>query len=218
MMKKYLVVILGLSIVGSLMAYNGTPTEILKNNFKLFSPSEKDMYYHSTPSYYWAFSGTGWAIACWFKPADYNITMNFRIKTIGMMFYNKGTAKLYSQPNNGDPNWSKNKYGPQDISIDTIYPSYNDTNIYSYNWYYTITEINNSTYKSFWMIYAFSVAPYPISDGDDNKNSLTWNPQYQDWMNNIEGYKVDWCMHCVVEYPPTTIENTSVGTVKSLFK
>ncbi|MGQ9705914.1 MAG: hypothetical protein ACUVWP_02775 [bacterium] len=52
---------------------------------------------------------------------------------------------------------------------------------------------------------------------ENSKNSYWWSPS-TGWRMGAGYYQLDWCMHCVIVYPPDAIENTSLGAVKALFK
>jgi hypothetical protein len=51
-------------------------------------------------------------------------------------------------------------------------------------------------------------------------HSLTYNPNEKRWVDNIQGYKIDWVMHAVIEYPYYDVgaENTSIGQIKTLLR
>ncbi|MGQ9705488.1 MAG: hypothetical protein ACUVWP_00600 [bacterium] len=222
-MKKYLVVILGLLMVGSVMAYVAFPTEIPNKSLLPESNAEKDMRYHGTPKYYFTFNSSNITLACWFKPGDFSVNTNFRIKTIGLMVYRTGgSANIYvylsethNHPNDTPPIFNNKKYGPKYyVFVDTL----GDCDVYAENWYITKSEIDNQPNHRFWVLWHLISSPTPLSDEATNpKNSMIFIPG-TGWTTNISGYYPCWCSHVLVEYPPTMIESTSVGTVKALFK
>jgi len=90
-------------------------------------------------------------------------------------------------------------------------------NLYAYGIYF-------GAGVNFWVIYHLptSPPPYPISDDGINwsGHTLTWNPNVSRWVSEIDGYKVDWVMHAVIEYPYYYVEteNTSIGGIRALFR
>jgi len=190
------------------------------------------MKYHGTPTYYWTLTGSNFAIAGYFEPAKFGVNNDFRIKKIGCMGYiSNGAVKIYLffaevkgsrrwNPDCYPPEFSKKKYGPKDWHINNSYPNYDDCDMYSDNWYLRKSDIDSQVNKWFWIVYHFptSPPPYPLSDeATDYKNSHTYFPG-TGWSEHINGYDPCWCMHVIVVYPIDAIENTSVGTVKALFK
>jgi len=224
-MKKYLVVILGLIVVGAVIAYTAYPTEIPNKSLIPSMNTDADMKYYGTPSYYWTLTGSNYTLACYFEPAKFNVNTNFRMKKIGLMTSGSGgSANIYiylsetnGHPNDTPPTFSNKKYGPKYY---TFTGSNSDCDVYSDNWYITKSEIDNQPNHRFWVLWHLptSPPPYPVSDEATNaKNSMTYVPG-TGWTVTISGYYPCWVTHVLVEYPPTAIENTSVGTVKALFK
>jgi len=223
-MKRYILVALLIIATSVTFADVAFPTELPNKELTPDTYSVKEMKYHSTPAYYFTLTGSNWCLACWFRPSDFGVANNpYRIIVIGMMGYSaNGAAKIYvtaqendSKPRcNPDNSFQYTDFGPLDWHINNTYPNYDDITVYNKNWYYKKTDFR------FWVIYYLptSPPPYPISDGDDNKDTLTWNPTSHTWIDSIQTYKVDWCMHVLIEYPPTNIENTSIGTIRALFK
>lgn len=129
-------------------------------------------------------------------------------------------AEINNHPDCTPPEFSKKKYGPARGHINKSYPNYDDLDVYNLKWVITNSEINEQVNKRFWILYYTQGYPYPVSDEATNaKNSYTYIPGIG-WTTNISGYYPCWCMHVIVEYSLISpgIENTSFGTVKSLFK
>jgi len=226
-MKKYLVVILGILVAGAVMATSATPTEIPNKSFVPSAYAEKDMFYYGTPSWYWTLTGSNFTLAGYFEPAKFSVAVNFRIKTIGFMGYSaNGPADIYvylnetsNHPNDTPPTFTNKKYGPFTWHINNTYPSMDDWNAYSQNWYLKISDINAQTNKRFWVLWHLKTSPppYPISDESTaSKNSMIYIPG-TGWTNTMSGYYPCWCCHVVVEYPPASVASTSIGVVKALF-
>jgi len=231
-MKIKLLVLLIVPVFGASFVNGAFPIKITDDISPpyLHCPSDDvDMKYHYNPSYYWTLSGSDWTLAGYFEPYKFNVYYNFRIKRIGFVgYFSNGSAAIYiflaetgGHPDCTPPDFSNKKFGPKYWHINKSYPFYDDCNLYSSNWYIKRSEIDAQPNKRFWILYYLSTSPppYPVSDNaKDNKNSLTWDPTRQDWVPDISGYKPCWCMHVVIEYPPTTIDNTSIGTIKTIFK
>jgi len=224
-MKGNILLILLIIAIGTSLAETAFPTEIPNKALTPRTDSIIEMKYHGTPYYYWTLSGSNWCLAGYFRLSDFGITKtSYRIIIIGIMGYSSnGQAKIYvtAQENdnkprcNPDNNFEYIDFGPLDWHINNTYPNYDDATVYNKNWYY------DKSVSRFWVIYHLptSPPPYPITDDSTNaKNSLIWNPTLHSWTTDYNGYKLCWCMHVLIEYPPTKIENTSVGIVKSLFK
>ena len=238
-MKIFILFLISISFFGVSFNDIAYPTEIANKNIYPSVNAVKDMIYHNGWYYYWTLIGKNWCLAGYFKPGDFGINDNIRIRTIGQSgYYQYGSANIYiflsevnCKPDCTPPDFSKKKYGPYSGSIGPDYADgYFNCDLYAYNWYITKRELDSQPNHRFWIIYHLSPGresppPYPISDdATDNKNSLTWDPSKQDWCADIinlsgsNGYKPCWTMRCIVEYPPNVIEYTSIGTVKSLFK
>jgi hypothetical protein len=221
-MIRVLLCILLILVVSISLPENIYTSELPVNLLNPSIISDYDMKYHSSPYYFRTYPGSKWCIACWFKPSDFTINENFRLRTIGQVGYlDNGGAYIYvflAEENGGPdcspPDFSKKKYGPKTWHINNTYPKYDDCNLNSNNWYIEMSEINVTQNKRFWIIYYMTTtpAPYPVIDNDDNKNSITWYP-YPGWITESN----NWCMHCVV-YNISGIENLSIGTVKTLFR
>jgi len=227
-MKKILVSFLGFLVAGIVMAYTAYPTEILNKSLTPSTNIDQDMFYHGTPTYYWTFTNSNYILASYFEPSTkYNIHVNFRIKYIGFMGYvANGPADVYifleetgGHPDCTPQDFSKKKYGPFSGHINNSYPDYDNLNIYYLNWYIKKSEIYVQPYHRFWVLYHLKTPspPYPISDeSTDPKDSYTYDSSR--WTTILGRYKPCWCMHLKVEYPPSSIDNTSLGQVKSLFR
>jgi hypothetical protein len=236
-MKGYLILLLVVIISGSILANDCYPIEIPNKSFKQSMNATADMKYHNGWYYYWTLKGSDWTLASYFEPERFSVYTSFRIQTIGFTGYvSNGPANIYiflAEDKNGSPyctppDFSNRKYGPYAGHINYTYCIYDDIDVYSQNWCIKKSEIDLQPHKRFWVLYHLptSPPPYPVSDdATDSKNSLTWDPSRQNWVPDIDiainsgfVYSPCWCMHIVVEYPPAAIENTSLGTVKSLFK
>jgi len=228
-MKVCLIFILTVAITGSVISYNYYPTEIPNKYICPSVNAEREMKYHGTPTYYWTLTGSNFTLAGYFEPEKFGVKTTFRIKKIGFMGYlADGYANLYiflaetkNHPDCTPPEFSKKKYGPYYGHINNSYPKYDDLDVSSIKWIINNKDIDSQPYKRFWVIYNLptSPPPYPISDESTNaKNSMTYYPG-TGWTNTLSGYYPCWCMHVIVEYLVSpAIENTSFGTVKSLFK
>jgi len=207
-MRNLLIIMLFISVLGSVIAY-----------------SDKDMKYHNEPRYF-ASVATPSAYACYFKLIDFGISgYNYKINIIGFIGYvNDGPVNIYVTSKEKDnvpvcdpPNyWQDVDYGPKSWHINNSYPNYDDCNLYDDNWHYS------KDVDKFWCIYyaEHTCPPYPIFDEIDNTriiNSLTWAGGV--WYKGVYNYTYsNWCMHCVIVYWGSDIENTSLGVVKALFK
>jgi hypothetical protein len=191
---------------------------------------EKDMKYYSVPSYY---STYGWekAYSCYFKLSYFGISgYDYKIKIIGIIgyvdnfpayiyvtskeeLYKTEYDEFYVPICNPQNNWQGADYGPKRWHINNTYPNYDDCNVYSDKWHYS------KDVDKFWCIYyEYEGITYPIFDcGSSEINSLTW---YGGWYKGVgSGFEnYNWCMHCVIVYWGASIENTSLGVVKALFK
>jgi hypothetical protein len=145
-MKIFVLILMVLIFTSIAISYVAYPTIIPDRElppYHSYLPSEADMKYHGTPSFYWTLTGSNWTLASWFKPSDFSVNTNFRIRKIGAMGWQQGgSAKIYiflkeieGRPDCIPPDYSKNKYGPYDWHIYNSYPNYDDANIYSQNWY-----------------------------------------------------------------------------------
>ncbi|MGQ9706354.1 MAG: hypothetical protein ACUVWP_05035 [bacterium] len=195
----------------------------------IYSNFEKDMIYHTEPTYVWA-GPSNIALACYFKLTDFDISgYNYKIKIIGFIGKDyDGKADIYVTSKeewndrikcyvpvcNPDNNWKGKDYGPKSWHINNTYPNYDDCNLYNDNWLYS------KDIDKFWCIYFMRYSPpvKPFSDGYSSIiNSLTWYDG--DWSKGVYYNKnYNWCMHCVIVYWPDVIENTSLGAVKALFR
>ena len=192
-----------------------------------FSYFEKDMKYHHQPSFYFN-SFVNDAFACYFKLSDFGISgYDYKINIIGFIGYlADGQADIYvtskeewdgkkyvpvCSPNN---NWQGSEYGPKSWHINNSYPNYDDCYLFDDNWHYS------KDIDKFWcMYYIKSPTPHPQSDiYDKTVNSLTYGYPSNKWGKGTYGAYCDWCMHCVIVYWGADIENTSLGTVKTLFR
>jgi hypothetical protein len=210
-MRKYILILLLLTSISSVIA-----------------SFEKDMKYHNEP-YYYANWGTEAALACFFKLSDFGISgYDYKIKIIGFIGYNAdGSADIYLTSKeewdgyklvpvcNPKNNWQGKDYGPKSWHINNSYPDYDDCNLYDDNWHYS------KDVDKFWCIYYLMDMPPPYPTGDRYSsivNSLTWVTGM--WIKGIPGGFPDsnWCMHCVIVYWGSDIENTSLGSVKALFR
>ncbi|MGQ9707204.1 MAG: hypothetical protein ACUVWP_09485 [bacterium] len=201
----------------------------------VISYNEKDMKYHEEPYNFYTFLTPDYAFACYFKLSDFSITgFDYKIKIIGFMGYESdGPADIYVTSKeiwdgnkyvpicNPKNHWKGAEYGPKSWHINNSYPKYDDCNLYNDNWHYS-KDVNK-----FWCIYHLKTSspPYPIADMisiNDIKiiNSITWIPGegWDFWSYGILGHPGNWCMHCVIVYWGSNIENTSLGAVKALFK
>jgi len=188
------------------------------------SSFEKDMKYHETPYLTCEFTNNV-VLACYFKLSDFGIIgYNYRIKIIGFVGNEKdGPADIYVTSKekdnvpvcNPDNNWQGADYGPKTWHINNSNPNYDDCNVYDDNWHYS------KDVDKFWCMYHLKTSkpPYPMSDNykDISKNSYWWSPS-TGWRMGAGYYRLDWCMHCVIVYPPETVENTSIGAIKTLFR
>jgi len=188
---------------------------------------EKDMKYHAKPSYYISPPGND-AFACYFKLSDFGISgYDYKIKIIGFIGYlADGPADIYVTSKekwdgakwvpicNPKNNWQGADYGPKSWHINNSYPNYDDCNVYDDNWHYS------KDVDKFWCIYYLKTGyspPYPIIDDYvELKNSLTFYNNM--WVIGVYGTYGDWCMHCVIVYWGSDIENTSIGVVKAIFR
>jgi len=230
-MKIFVLILMALIFTSIAISYVEYPTIIPDRELPPYHsclPYEADMKYHGTPSYYWTLTGSNWTLASWFKPSDFNVDSSFRIKTIGFMGYiSNGSAKIYiflaetgNHPDCTPPEFTKKMYGPYDGHLNNSYPDYDELDIYSLNWYIKKSEIDTQVSNRFWVLYHLptSPPPYPISDESTNEKNSRLYQAGTGWINFWSGYYPCWCMHVVVEYPPNLIENTSIGTVKALFR
>ena len=186
------------------------------------SSFEKDMKYHGPPYVTGVFYVPNVVLACYFKLSDFGITgYNYKIKIIGFVGNVKdGPADIYVTSKekddvpvcNPDNNWQGADYGPKSWHINNSNPNYDDCNVYDDNWHYS------KDVDKFWCMYHMKTAspPYPMTD---NKGYYT-NSRYwmSGWRMGGGGIYWDWCMHCVIVYPPEAIENTSIGAIKTLFR
>jgi hypothetical protein len=227
-MRIVIFVISIFAINGFSIAISFFPTEIPDRCLYSETLADWNMKYHGTPTYYWTLNGSNWSLASYFEPAKFGINETIKIRMIGFIGYiQNGSANIYlflsevnGKPDCTPPDFTKKKYGPYDGYINNSYPNYSDINIYTSNWYIKKAEIDAQPNKRFWIIYHLmtSPPPYPYSDdATDNKNSLTWDPSKNDWVPDINEYKPCWCMHVVVTNY-MSIESTSIGTVKELFR
>jgi hypothetical protein len=170
---------------------------------------EKDMKYHGSPHGYTIFYVPNVVLACYFKLSDFGITgYNYKIKIIGFIGTKAdGPADIYVTSNesndvpvcNPDNNWQGADYGPKSWHINNSNPNYDDCNVYNDNWHYS------KDVDKFWCMYHMKTAspPYPMFDfyKEHSKNSWYWMPS-TGWRPGGGFYMCDWCMHCVIVYPP----------------
>lgn len=226
-MKRLLVIIILLSYL-SLFA---EPTSIkfpyyTEHEEPLLLPDQADMSYHSDPEWWWTFDVSNYVPACCFDPeGDYGINEGFKILTIGFIgFREDGNCTIYIQKTsscdelptvNPDDGWSDADYGPFYGHINATYPNYDDIDVSEENWCFGYGQ-------PFWLMYHIESASPPHPGSDDGNNwsghSYTWDPTSHEWKDKLgtPPIGIDWCIHCVVFYP-TSVENTSIGKIKSLF-
>jgi hypothetical protein len=171
------------------------------------------------------------ASAGYFKLSDFDISgYDYKIKIIGFIGYSPGgpadiyvTSKeteqngMYVPSCNPYNNWQGKDYGPKHWHINNSYPYYDDCNVCDDNWNYKMDV------DKFWCIYHYTdiYTPFPFSDEPSYTkiiNSLTWIPKEHIWVKGVGGYPMNWCMHCVIVYWGTVVENTSLGDIKALFR
>jgi len=232
-MKIFVLVIMCLIFINVAISYIAYPTIIPDIELPSYysNPAyEADMKYHGEPTYYWTLTGSNWCLAGYFEPYKFGFgAIALMINYIGFIGYlSNGPANIYiflaetnNHPDCTTPDFSKKKYGPYNGHINNSYPNYDDCYVYPYNWYLKKSEIDAQPNKRFWVIYHLptSPPPYPYSDeGPKSKNCRIYYPG-RGWVMDMNGNTGPcWCMHVLVEYPPNAIENTSIGTVKALFR
>jgi len=193
-MKIFVLILMALIFTNVAISYVEYPTIIPERElppYHSYFPSEADMKYHGTPSYYWTLTGSNFAIAGYFEPAKFGVNNDFRIKKIGCMGYRQdGAVRIYLflaevkgsrrwNPDCYPPEFNKKRFGPKDPHMNNSYPDYDDCDIYSDNWYLRKSDIDSQVNKWFWIVYHFptSPPPYPLSDESTNsKNSCYYVP------------------------------------------
>jgi len=185
--------------------------------------AEVDMKYHGKDFVNESMYYVAWA--CWFKPGDFLVTSAYRIKTIGCAYlYTPENAVLdiyiTSKEDGGRPVCNPdNGWFGADYSLkgwNPTYhlgePQYDDTNVYDKDWHYPFSV------SKFWVMYHQVQGDKKITfymGCTCNKwNSYIYRTKEDGWQT--KGW--NWWMHCVIECPPTSIESTSLGQIKTLFK
>jgi len=160
-------------------------------------------------------------IACKFNTySDFGITNWFRIHNIGQYFkYSGGIVKVYCGTKDADKPCfnSSNNFEGAEYCTEEQYtkgdPYNTNFNIYP-NWKYP-------PYTNFWLVWHLKggVQVNPYSDKNRKSMSMFYEYSTKTWKTNFGGKEIgDWYMFVLVAVYPTSLESTSFGIVKALFR
>jgi len=166
--------------------------------------------------------GKDWILAGYYEPYKFGVNSNFRLRFY--WFYGEeNDCNIYlflnekdTHPDADPTDFSKAKYGP--IAGRTG----SQQNIYYFNWYIKKSEIDAQVNKRFWVLFYFPNKANNLQSDDTNipKNSMNWDPTRKIWTPDLwkNGPLPCWCVEILVDTPPTSLESTSFGIVKALFR